>query len=96
MYAPWNVRTVRGFVNLLASCLYINSIQEVSLPVPESCDYTYTLTPGTPRKERRWIVWSAILRSRTVLRYGSALKGLILQWRNDPGDSHGFCSSWAC
>lgn len=41
-------------------------------------------------KGRGWFVWSAILLTLVVLMYGSVLKGLILQWWNDPDYSHGF------
>lgn len=41
-------------------------------------------------KGRGRIVWSAILLSLVVLLYGSVLKGMILQWWNDPDYGHGF------
>jgi exosortase len=39
---------------------------------------------------RSRIIWSAILLSLVVLLYGSVLKGMILQWWNDPDYGHGF------
>jgi exosortase len=36
------------------------------------------------------VVWLAILISLVILLYGAVLKGMILQWWNDPDYSHGF------
>ena len=41
-------------------------------------------------KDRGRVVWPAILLTLVILMYGSILKGLILQWWNDPDYSHGF------
>lgn len=41
-------------------------------------------------KDRGRILWPAILLILVVLMYSSVLKGLILQWWNDPDYSHGF------
>jgi exosortase len=41
-------------------------------------------------KSRGWFVWPPILLSLVLLLYGSVLKGLVLQWWNDPDYGHGF------